>query len=411
VRVGRRCLRRPPAARARAAPRRGRLLAMAAVGPSDGLEQPLMSARKPVQVYSPYGKEVVNTQRDGRCLSPACLSGVFNGGAAVSPAQSEIMLVIRASFWINFFLFLAKMYTYLVTHSYAVLASLVDSTIDLLGQGVLMWTKKLAASRGNEYPIGRERLEPVGVMLCAVVMGLASVEVISTSSMTLWKHWGKDDPPIPSLSNFTIAMLVFIVLLKAALMIWCWRVERKYPNNSDSVKAIGQDNQNDVISNIAAILAPAAAIANTDLWSVDPIAGVLISVYIIYTWVSTGYEQVEMLVGKRADPEFLSKIQSLAEAHHAKMQLDQVCAYHFGPRYLVEIEVVMPENTTLRDSHDAGITLQHEVENLEDVERCFVHIDYQLRQHDDHDPEVPIEAKLYGGPRPGSPRGLSGSPP
>ena len=34
--------------------------------------------------------------------------------------------------------------------------------------------------------------------------------------------------------------------------------------------------------------------------------GILISIYIIYTWIMTGYEQVEMIVGKGADPEVLS---------------------------------------------------------------------------------------------------------
>merc|ERR1719188_709508 len=114
-----------------------------------------------------------------------------------------------------------------------------------------------------------------------------------------------------------------------------------------------------------------------------------------------------MIVGKKADPEFLRKIQDLAEAHHPRMQLDQLNAYHFGPKYLVELEVVMPESTTLRESHDVGILLQHKIEGLEDVERCFVHIDYQLRVHDDHDPEVPIEEKLYGGPSGPTPRAES----
>ncbi|CAK9055701.1 unnamed protein product [Durusdinium trenchii] len=62
------------------------------------------------------------------------------------------------------------------------------------------------------------------------------------------------------------------------------------------------------------------------------------------------------------------------------------------------------QSTTLRDSHDCGILLQHKIEMLEEVERCFVHIDYQMRLHDDHDPEVPIDAKLYGGPCRSSPR-------
>merc|ERR1712151_15694 len=90
-------------------------------------------------------------------------------------------------------------------------------------------------------------------------------------------------------------------------------------------------------------------------WVVDPVAGVLISIYIIWTWVMTGHEQVEMIVGKKAEPEFLRMIQELAEAHHPCVTLDEMKAYHFGPKYLVELEVVMPEETPLRESHDIGV--------------------------------------------------------
>ena len=63
-------------------------------------------------------------------------------------------------------------------------------------------------------------------------------------------------------------------------------------------------------------------------------------------------------------------------------------AYHFGPKFLVEVEIVMAEDTLLRDSHDCGIMLQHKIESLPEVERCFVHIDYQQREVDDHDPKA-----------------------
>eukprot|EP00435_Cladocopium_sp_Y103_P035843 s2551_g9.t1 len=66
-------------------------------------------------------------------------------------------------------------------------------------------------------------------------------------------------------------------------------------------------------------------------------------IYIIYTWLVTGFEQVEMIVGKRADPDFLQKVYSIVEGHDTRMQMDQLNAYHFGPKYLVELEVVMPE--------------------------------------------------------------------
>lgn len=329
-------------------------------------------------------------------------------GRAETEENAEVMWTIRTSVYFNFVLFLAKLYAYLASHSLAVLASLVDSTIDLLGQGVLLWTKKIVTSRGvhGDYPIGRGRLEPVGVMVCAICMGMASIEVISTSGVKIMKFWNAEDVPALLVTDQVIGMLIAIMAIKALLYAWCAHVLAKPGNDDEAVKAIAQDNWNDVMTNFVALLAPWLTQYGGTWWLADPLAGILLSIYIIYSWIVTGYEQVEMIVGKRADPETLYKIQKMASEHSPNMQLDQLCAYHFGPRYLVEVEVVMPESTTLRESHDAGITLQHKIEEMDDVERCFVHIDYQLRECDDHDPHVPIEAKLYGGPRPGSPKHL-----
>ena len=67
------------------------------------------------------------------------------------------------------------------------------------------------------------------------------------------------------------------------------------------------------------------------------------------------------------------------------MEAVDVCrAYHFGPKFLVELEVIMPESTPLKTSHDLGMELQYEIEAREEVERCFVHIDYESRDYDEH---------------------------
>lgn len=66
------------------------------------------------------------------------------------------------------------------------------------------------------------------------------------------------------------------------------------------------------------------------------------------------------------------------------LQVDVVRAYHFGPKFLVELEVVLPRDTPLHESHDLGMELQYEIESREEVERCFVHIDYESRPYDEH---------------------------
>ena len=74
----------------------------------------------------------------------------------------------------------------------------------------------------------------------------------------------------------------------------------------------------------------------------------------------------------------------LADHFDQRMVVDTCRAYHFGPKFLVELEVVMPEHTLLKESHDLGMELQYEIEAQEEVERCFVHIDYESRDYDEH---------------------------
>lgn len=39
---------------------------------------------------------------------------------------------------------------------------------------------------------------------------------------------------------------------------------------------------------------------------------------------------------------------------------------------------------TLKDTHDISLSLQHKIEDLELVERCFVHVDYEKRDTPEH---------------------------
>lgn len=40
----------------------------------------------------------------------------------------------------------------------------------------------------------------------------------------------------------------------------------------------------------------------------------------------------------------------------------------------VEMEIVLPGEMTVMESHDIALDLQHKIESLADVERAFVHV-------------------------------------
>jgi divalent metal cation (Fe/Co/Zn/Cd) transporter len=161
-------------------------------------------------------------------------------------------------------------------------------------------------------------------------------------------------------------------------------VKQSVKVSDPTLEALAQDHWNDALSNAVAAVALSAALLSKDLWFVDPIGAMIISLYIIYSWFETGKEQIEQLTGKSAPQDMIDELYDLASTFDKRMIVDVVRAYHFGPKFLVELEVVLPKDTLLLESHDLGMELQYEIEGREEVERCFVHIDYEMRPYDEH---------------------------
>jgi|TARA_B110000046_G_C12911663_1_gene363082 divalent metal cation (Fe/Co/Zn/Cd) transporter len=118
---------------------------------------------------------------------------------------------------------------------------------------------------------------------------------------------------------------------------------------------------------------------------IDPFGAILLATYIIYNWTDTAIGQIKAMVGVSAPPEFLTQLTYLAWNHHPEIVcIDTVRAYTFGPKFFVEVDVVLPEETELRSAHDIGESLQDRIEEMEDVERAFVHLDFETSHFPEH---------------------------
>lgn len=288
--------------------------------------------------------------------------------------EGKAGLIIKVSLMVALAWWGFGLFAVVKTKSLAVLASLVDTTIDLLAQGVLLISNKLAESGAldEEYPAGIARMEPMGVVICAVLMVLSALWVIYDAVVAL-----TEDPEL----EFTAAAQVMLAVVVVAKVV-VWRIaDSEYKRSGNvSLEALALDNFNDILSNALALVFASLTMVSHATWWLDPVGGILISLYIIRSWVLVGLEKVGMLLGKRADDEFLDSVKALASSHDAQAELANVRAYHFGPKLIVEIGLIMDSMTTLQVCHDVVTSLQDQVERLEDCERCFVHIDHECRQ-------------------------------
>lgn len=105
------------------------------------------------------------------------LTSSLTSGQTVSRDNSAYgKFATRASYAVNWFLLFAKLYCAIVSSSKAVTASLIDSVVDLVSQGILSLANRYIATHSPDYPVGRSRLEALSVLACAVIMSVASIE-------------------------------------------------------------------------------------------------------------------------------------------------------------------------------------------------------------------------------------------
>lgn len=289
--------------------------------------------------------------------------------------KSERM-AINISNAANVVLFLAKIYASLESRSLAVIASTLDSLLDLLS-GFILWFTSHAMRKPNHYyyPIGKKRMQPVGIIVFASVMATLGLQILLESIRDLVTKTG------PKMNHtqemWMIGIMISVTVVKFCLMIYC----RRFKN--EIVRAYAQDHFFDVITNSVGLVT--AVLAVRFFWWIDPTGAIIIAFYTISTWARTVIENVWSLIGRTAPPEFLAKLTYLIWNHHEEIEhIDTVRAYTFGSHYFAEVDIVLPENMPLNQAHNIGETLQEKLEQLPDIERAFVHIDFEYTHRPEH---------------------------
>jgi len=122
---------------------------------------------------------------------------------------------IQASLVVNIIILLVKIVAYAKTMSLSVLAALVDSLLDVTSQVILYLAERHAKAAHSSalYPAGASRMEPIGVLVCAALMGIASFEVIQDSIKTLIGHQSIDMETVQFGSMISMLSIVTVKVI------------------------------------------------------------------------------------------------------------------------------------------------------------------------------------------------------
>ncbi|KAL8691294.1 MAG: hypothetical protein Q9218_003454 [Villophora microphyllina] len=281
--------------------------------------------------------------------------------------SSIVTVAIYINLAANAVLLAGKIAVIVLTSSLSVLASLVDAALDFLSTAIVWTTTKLISQQDQyAYPVGRRKLEPIGVLVFSVIMITSFFQV----ALQCFNRLTSGDHSIVRLGLPSIIIMASTVLIKFGCWLWC-----RFIKNS-SVQALAQDAMTDVVFNIFSIIFPIIGYY-AHIWWLDALGGLCLSFYVIFNWSRTTTTHIKHLTGAAADPTDRNILLYLTMRFAKTIKKIQgLQAYHAGDKLNVEVDVVVDEGMTMRDSHDLGESLQYVLESVPSVDRAFVHLDY-----------------------------------
>ncbi|KAF5022235.1 hypothetical protein F66182_5720 [Fusarium sp. NRRL 66182] len=281
--------------------------------------------------------------------------------------------IVTLAIWVNFIangiLLAGKLAVIVSVPSMSVLASLVDAVLDFLSTIIVWVTTRLISSSHQDqysYPVGRRKLEPLGVLVFSIIMITSFVQV----GLECVQRLMDPEHPILELGIPAIAIMVSTIVIKGACWVWCRVVK------NSSVRALAEDAKTDVIFNTGSILFPIIGFYGR-IWWLDAVGGLLLSLVVIFNWTQTSAHHVRNLSGFSAQPDERNLLLYLTMRFATAIrQIQNLRAYHAGDKLFVEVDIVLSAATPLKDSHDLSEVLTYFLESVPIVDRAFVHVDY-----------------------------------
>ncbi|RJE25478.1 Cation diffusion facilitator 1 [Aspergillus sclerotialis] len=290
--------------------------------------------------------------------------------------QLRYRIAVYGSFAANIILSIVQVYGAVSSGSLSLFTTMADAIFDPLSNLTLLLCNK-AVHRVDPriFPAGKARIETAGNICFCFLMTAVSFILIAFSAKELAA--GSDSKTgsfhLPSVIAVTVAFAT-----KLALFIYCWALR-----NISQIRILWEDHRNDLLINGFGIL---TSVGGSKLrWWIDPMGATILSVLISGLWLRTAYKEFMCLIGVTADTNMQQLITYISMTHSPLVTaIDTVRAYTSGPRLLVEVDIVMDPDASLRSSHDVAEELQMKLESLPDVERAYVHVDYETTHKPEH---------------------------
>lgn len=266
----------------------------------------------------------------------------------------------------NIFLFGVKLTIGLIMNSIAITSDAFNNLSDTGSSLVAIVGAKLSGRDADqEHPFGHGRFEYIASLIISFIIVLVGFELLKSSI---------DKIIHPEALSFNLVLMI-ILILSVFVKVWMYSYNRYIGKviNSSVNRANASDSLNDVIATSAVIIT--TLLGQVIDFPLDGIAGVIVSLLIMYTGYGVAKDTVNVLLGMSPSEELVERIHQLIDSNEHIVGSHDLKVHDYGPgRTIASIHAELSDQTDIVKAH----SIIDALEKLIMAELCIdivIHVD------------------------------------
>lgn len=294
--------------------------------------------------------------------------------SSVSSREKEIYRVTIVGSIVNVLLTVLKFFAGVLGASAAMIADAVHSLSDLLTDFVVLLFVKLSSRPADtDHPYGHGKYETLATTIVAIALIAAGGVLMAGGIEKIVAVVHGEQLVIPG----RIALWAALISIAAKEAVYWATIIVAKRVDSTVLRANAWHHRTDALSSIATALGIGGALLLGGRWAIlDPIAAVLVSIFIIIAAAKMLGEAVQDLLEKSLPPEIEQQIREIVQTDSDMSEMHHLRTRRVGNVYSIEMHLRMHGNVSLYEAHRHSMLLEQRLrERFGDGTLITIHIE------------------------------------
>ncbi len=253
-----------------------------------------------------------------------------------------------------------KLVVGLLSGSVAVLASAIDSLLDLIVSAFNYFAIRKSEAPPNEiFNYGRGKIEALAAVIEGTIIAISGVFIFYAAVKKAYEG------SVMTHVNISVLVMLASLCITLALVLFLRYVARK--TGSLVIKSDALHYQTDVFSN-GAILFSLGVVYFTEFELIDSIVGVGIALYIIYSAYGLIKEGVYILLDAALDEEVVGRIVHIIEEEKDVSSFHNLKTRRSAHTNYVDVHLVFNAKMSLLQAHSATDNIEAKIRAIKEDE-------------------------------------------